>query len=87
MRPGRAKEIYHSLHRVLTEVANDVRGVVNANASRATAAASSASDGSHRQKQPRSKRRRFCDRPFVEHEAGVSGRRRGGRLDRSEPSE
>ena len=70
---------------MLTDVDNDVRGGENANALRATAAASSLSDDSTRQKRPRKNRRRVVDCPFVEHEAGVShGRRRGGRSDRSE---
>ncbi len=45
---------YRSLHSVLTDEDNDVRGVkTNASALRATAAASSASDDSSRQKKPR----------------------------------
>ena len=89
MRRGRAQRMYRrGLHGVLNDVVDDVRGVENTKALRATAEASSASDDSSRQKKPRNKRRRLSDCPFVEHEAGVShGRRRGGRSDRSEPCE
>jgi hypothetical protein len=54
----------------VTEVDNDVRGVENTNASCATAAASSASDDSSRQRNPRKKCRRLGDCPFVQHEFG-----------------
>jgi hypothetical protein len=59
-------------HSLLTDVGNDVRGVENANALFATAAVSSSSDVSSRQKKPCNKRRRLGNSGFVKHEAGVS---------------
>jgi hypothetical protein len=55
---------YRSLHSVLTDEDNDVRGVENATALRATAAASGASDDSSRQKGPRDKSKTVRRLPF-----------------------